>query len=172
MLGISVLNFWDSGTKFICSDIIISWDLPVYLGLLSVCNLSRYIWAHFSFILRLLVKVQLSVPPQDVSGGMTTLQGCEQAVGQLLLPAATVLDRNSDFIIYLQPSLLPGPHIMLTLVAMFDFSLYFYIHQILLSWIPDVEYVLVPCVVLDECQKVATGISLTAMHPVPEKWYV
>lgn len=49
---------------------------------------------------------------------------------------------------------------MLTLVAMFDFSLHFYIHRILLSQIPDVEDLLVPCVVVDECQKVAAGISL------------
>lgn len=93
-------------------------------------------------------------------GGITTLQGCEQAVGQLLLPAATVLDRNSYSVIYPKPLLLPGPRIMLTLVAMFNFSLHFCIYWILLSWIPDVKALLVPCVVLDECQKVAAGVSL------------
>lgn len=106
-------------------------------------------------------------------GGITTLQGCEQAIGQLFLPAATVLDRNSYFIIYLKPSLLPGPHIILTLVAIFWLLLTF-LHTLnssfLNSWCQRSPCSL--CCVRWVSEGGTWYFTVSAMHPVPEKWYV
>lgn len=98
---------------------------------------------------------------------ITTSWGCEQAFGQPLLPAVTILDGNMHFITYLKSSLLPGPNSSFCLF--FLFSLHFCICWILLSQIINVKDLHLPHVMLDECQKVATSTSLYLSCSLPLK---
>lgn len=47
MLAIAVLNFCDSGIKFICFDSIMCWDLPICLQLLSLHTNLSTLFSYF-----------------------------------------------------------------------------------------------------------------------------
>lgn len=128
---------------------------PFYLHLLCATLVDKF---EATFIFHLLVKVQLSLSAQNMSRGDNNLArlwasawvgitACSHTVWQKFIFHHLLEAITSSSTPYYDNSCFP----------VWIFLMFFHT---LLSWIPDVTDLLVPCDMLDECQKMAMRISL------------